>query len=153
MGVAYGGSNPLPGGKESSLDAALAASDFPIYRPSGSVASDRSLSRVWLRTGATAEVYLEYESGIVVTVVPASDAQPTRAHAGAQIDDGVPGRIVEIGGIEAFLVPPSAEGDLGSVRMFVGAALVTVIGNGALPETTLIDVADSVVQSRTSMAV
>lgn len=137
--------SPLAGGSLTSLDAATREFAVPFSRPDTQLASDSTIAGVWIRGGDDPQVYIQYESGIAVTVRLASAGLPTEDYAAAQTKDGVPGVLVEIGGVAAFEVPQSDEGDLGSVRMVLDGAIVTLIGHGDFPPSVLREVAASVV--------
>ena len=137
---------PLAGGERSSLDAASQSMSFPILRPDVSLASDRTVEEVWVRDGEDPQVYVVYQSGIVVTARPEMEGLPTSDYAAAQLKDSVPGSLVDLAGVEAFEVPQDLEaGDLGSVRLVLRGTIVTVIGRGDFPPEELRQVALSVV--------
>lgn len=136
---------PLAEGNRMSLAEATSAFPAPIYRPDNALGSDSSLLDLWVRTIDPPEAYLEYESGLVVLVRPADAGQPTLEFAEAQMKDGVPGTIVNVHGVDAFLVPPTEAG-AGSIRLVLGGAIVTAIGDSrdfSVAELRLI--ADSIV--------
>jgi hypothetical protein len=136
---------PLGGGEKTTFAEAQRTFPATFFRPDVELASDRTLKALWMRLGGDPELYVEYESGIVVTVRPKGDALGTSEYQRVQDNDGVPGSGIELGdGIVAFEVPQSDEGDLGSVRMVVGDAVVVVIGQGDFPPETLRDVARSI---------
>jgi hypothetical protein len=139
----FGGS-PLGGGSRMSLAEAVAAFPLPVFRPNVPIASDATMSGLWVRVEGDAEVYIKYDSDIIVTLRPARTTQSTQSFAVAQINDGVPGEIEKVAGIDAFVVPGSDEGDLGSVRFALGREMVTVIGNGSFDSATLLEVAESI---------
>src|SRR5205085_375806 len=81
--------SPVSLSKETTLDQAGPAAGFTIYRPDIALASDQSLSHVWLGNEPASEgmlpkgdqtsVGLSYRSGIVVRYVPwqhGTDAPP-----------------------------------------------------------------------------
>ena len=138
---------PLAGGVALSLTEAKAAFPAPLYRPDTALGSDSTLTNLWVRTDDPPEAYLEYESGLVVLVRPAETGQPTKEFAEAQVKDGVPGTVVSIDGVDAFLVPQSDAG-AGSVRLVVGEAIVTAIGDrGDFSVPKLESIADSIVKT------
>jgi hypothetical protein len=105
------------------------------------------LTNLWVRTDDPPEAYLEYGSGLVVLVRPAETGQPTKEFAEAQVKDGVPGTIVTIDGVDAFLVPQSDAG-AGSVRLVMGGTIVTAIGDrGDFTVPDLQSIADSIVNT------
>jgi hypothetical protein len=121
------GDNPLPGGTQMSLAQAADTFPVPLYRPDTSMASDSSVSEAWVRVEASPEVWIQYRSGMVVLVRPLGDLQQTQEYAAAQIPDGVPGRVISIKGVEAFLVPQTEAGS-GSVRLVIDGTVVTIVG-------------------------
>lgn len=138
---------PLAGGMRTSVGEATSRFDVPVFRPDTEAASDNSIMSIWARFEESPQIYITYQSGIVVTVRPMSEAQGTEKYAAAQLKDGVPGAILEVDGVRAFVVPQSDDGDLGSVRFEVDDAIVTVIGHGDFKEEALLAVASSVVQT------
>lgn len=134
----------LGGGTEVSLDSAIRSLPVPVFRPSTALASDLNLQATWIREEPP-QALLQYSNGIILTVRPVSEGPVTEAHADAQMKDGVPGAIVDVNGVKAFEVPPSDLGDLGSVRFVMGGAIVTLVGNGALPLDTLHEIAESII--------
>lgn len=136
---------PLGGGRKVSLDEAVRSFGLPVFRPFAPEASDQTIDELWMRTEGSKKIYITYASGLVVTVRPASDGEPTAAYAAAQIRDGVPGTIVDLGKVQAFEVPQSKEGDLGSLRMVLDDAIVTLIGHGDFPTGALRSIGQSVV--------
>lgn len=140
---------PLAGGVAMSLTEARAAFPVPIYRPDMTLGSDSTLANLWVRTDDPPEAYLDYESGLVVLVRPAETGQPTKEFAEAQVNDGVPGTVISIDGVDAFLVPQTDAG-AGSVRLVMGGAIVTAIGDrGDFSVAELQSIADSIVKTAT----
>lgn len=142
----------LPGGTRASLAEAAKSFSVPIFRPGGVWASDANLRELWIRTVSEPEVYMTYNSGVVVTVRPESIGQGTTAYAEAQVKDGVPGRLVNIGPYEAFLVPEVEGPSMGSVRFIMDGAIITVIGNGTLSAGDLVDIGESIVDRSAEIA-
>jgi hypothetical protein len=138
------GGSPLGGGKEMSLPEAEATLGTPVLRPDTAAASDRTITGLWVRTAGDPEVYIEYASGIIVIVRPARTGQSTWAFAAAQQSDGVPGELTKVAGVDAFVVPQSPEGDLGSVRFETEGSIVAVIGHGDFDVESLKAVAESI---------
>jgi hypothetical protein len=136
---------PLAGGTKVSIDQAIDEFILPVFRPSSTLASDDGLSGIWLRKGADPEVRLEYDSGIIVTIRPAAGAPSTEKWAQALIGDGIDGQIEHLGGVDAFVVQPHPP-SWGSVRFFVGEAVVAVIGHGTFTSDELAAVANSVLE-------
>lgn len=142
----------LPGGRIATLSEATAQFSTPIYRPATGSASDVTLDELWIRTAREPEVYMIYRSGVVVIVRPETTGQDTATYADAQIGDGIPGRIINLGPHEAFLVPEVEGPSTGSVRFLMGGAIITVIGNGSLSAEELIEIAQSIVNRSAEVA-
>lgn len=94
----------LRGGERVNLAEAEARVGFDLLRPQDDVASDASISEVWILTGETTEAALRYESGlrIYLTVWPTA-ANPRSFYEELARDSGV-GRVLEINGFPAFSV-------------------------------------------------
>jgi hypothetical protein len=138
--------SPLPGGTKVSIEEATAVFPVPVFRPNETLASDQSIAEAWVRTTESPEVYVRYRSGMTVLVRPIGDLQPTRDFADAQVRDGVPGEIVDIGGVETFLVPQTKYSP-GSVRFVMDGVVLTVIGHGDFSVDQLRDVVVSVIST------
>ena len=131
---------PLAGGMRATIEEAEQTFPATFLRPDAELASDHTLKTLWMRLEGDPELYVEYETGIVLIVRPRAGVPGTSEYAEAQIADAVPGSVIELGdGVAAFEVPQSDEGDLGSVRLAVGDAVVVVIGGGDFPPETLRD--------------
>ncbi len=128
-GIEIPGAPPLNGGEEVSMESAIARFEVPIYRPDTPAASDDSIRDIWMRGGDFAQVYVRYRSGIILEVRPARGMPSNEVWAEELIGDGVDGAIEEVGGVEAFVVQQHLP-SLGSVRFFLGDAVVAVIGDG-----------------------
>jgi len=138
---------PLEAGVEMSIDDATARFPVPIYRPNASESSDSNLTSVWVRTDVDPEAYLEYASGLVVIERPSKGLRSTADYASAQIRDGVPGSVVNVAGVDAFLVPQSQSG-AGSIRLVLGESVVTAIGaEGDFSESELLAIGKSIVET------
>lgn len=142
-------SRPLAAGTEVSMTEAVKTLDVVVLRPSASLASDESISEVWVRAQRSPEeAFIIYDSGITVDVLPASEVAPTVEYGEARIADGSAGHLGKVRGIDAFIVPPDAKkGTLGSVSFAMLGASVEVVGNGSIPIESLIQVAESVVDN------
>jgi hypothetical protein len=141
-------SRPLAAGTEVSLTESMQILDIVVFRPSTSIASDETISEVWVRAKGPEEAFIIYESGITVDVLSASEVPPTLEHGKAQMAQGSAGHLGKVRGIDAFIVPPNAEiGTLGSVRFVVEGSSVGVVGDGTIPMESLVQVAESVVDN------
>jgi hypothetical protein len=145
-GIAIPGEPPLAGGERVSLIEAVRLSDLPIYRPNTSLASDDAIGGVWIRGGDSAEVYVRYDSGVTLTIYPAKGRPTIEAWAEELIGDGIDGSVQGIDGTEAFVVRQHLP-SLGSVRFFLGTALVVIIGDGDFSEDQLKSLAVSTIES------
>jgi hypothetical protein len=111
-----GTTDPI-GGRVLSLQEAIDAVSFEVYRPQDPVASDSSLSRVWVSTRAEASdsetqaaVRLEYASGLVVTLTEWLDGQDPAASYRAQWEEsGGLGSLTMINGHPAWVLPGTAQ--------------------------------------------
>lgn len=118
---------PLPGGITMPLEEALRVATTPLYRASTPLASDESISEVWVRGGESPEVLIFYETGVATTIEPDSIGFSLQEYAQSQSRDGVPGGIKQIGGIEAFVVDPG-DGEQGaSVKLIIDGTIVTLL--------------------------
>ena len=100
-----------------------------------------------MRLEGSPEVWIQYESGIVVLIRPLGDLQPTDENAKVQVAEGVPGRVASVAGVDAFVVPQTEQGS-GSVRLILDGVLVTVVGYaGDFSEKELTEVGESVVRT------
>lgn len=121
---------PLAGGIKMTVDSAVQTLSVPMYRPSTSVASDASIRDVWVDPGPPdQELYLRYQSGIVLKVSPAGDALSNEVWAAELARDGIEGSMQTVAGVQTFFVAQEGSSH-GSARFFLGRALVTFIGEG-----------------------
>lgn len=142
----------LPGGEKLSVGEAEKQFLVPVYRPASDLASDSGISSLWMRSVDAPEVYITYDSGIIVIVRPASSGQPTKEYAAAQSADGVPGQLATVNGIEAYAVPVTKNGS-GSIRFVFGGVLLTVVGDERFSSDDLETVASSIVESASTVYV
>jgi hypothetical protein len=139
---------PLAQGTRVSMVDAMRRLDFALLRPNDLLANDATVREVWVRTKGAPEGYIVYESGVVVSVDPASEFRPVVEMAEARIANGSSGHLEEVRGFDAFVVPPDIDnGTLGSVRLEIGGSSVAVVGDGGIPLESLITVAESVVDN------
>lgn len=148
-GMAAGG-NPLAAGQPVIVAQAAAQVPFHVYLPQTSAASDAFVTGAWIRTAWDPEIYVEYQSGIVlIEKQPVSSAPPSSVYQ-EQIAEGVPGQISTIDGQQVFVVPADTSGDKGSVNMVLNGTNIAVIGDNSLPASTLVSVASSIISSAQS---
>jgi hypothetical protein len=101
----------LDGGIRVSVEEAAARSGIAVYRPQASLASDDSLSEVWLGTANVPEIGLRYESGLraYLSVWPAGK-KPADFYGRFVAESGV-GWTTTINGHPALVIPANAQGD------------------------------------------
>ncbi len=136
----------MAGGREVSLAEAADNLSVPIYRPQNAIASDDEILDVWIRSGDSAQVFIRYKSGVHLKVRPGGGSPSTEDWAKALIGDGIDGAIEDVARIDAFVVQQHLEeASLGSVRFFLGDALVTMIGDGDFATSELRATAESII--------
>jgi hypothetical protein len=139
---------PLAKGIPMSLGQATVVFPLPVYRPESVWGADSTIEGLWVRSDDDSpEVYIEYRSGLVVFVRPSRGLQSTSEYAEAQIADGVPGEVIEILGVDAFLVPRVPDHGWGSVRLVLNGAVVTAVGYGDFSVTDLRAIGESIVRN------
>lgn len=145
-GVELPGEPPMAGGREVSLAEAADHSSVPIYRPQNAIASDDEILDVWIRSGESSQVFIRYKSGVHLKVRPGGGLPSTEDWAKALIGDGIDGAVEDVAGIDAFVVQQHLEeASLGSVRFFLGDALVTIVGDGDFATSELRATAESII--------
>jgi hypothetical protein len=125
---------PFPGAEDVSLAAATSAAPFPIHRPDHSLASDASLTNVWVQVPAadsddpTLQVALWYSSGpeIHMARVSPGDKEPLVS----DFPKDLPVSYEKIGDTEARVIPPGvlAPEQPGSVTLVRGGVLIALYG-------------------------
>lgn len=135
---------PVAGGVQESLSNARSNSPVPIYLPETKLASDDSITGVWVSSSMT-ELWVEYSSGVAMRLHPVVFSSGSAASFyEQQIKDGTPGTIEKINGIDSFVVPPDSQGDTGSVEMDLSGTDVVVLGNGTQSADQLVEIAGSI---------
>jgi hypothetical protein len=121
--------------------------NLPMLLPETSLASDSNVSDVLVRTDGSDYVLLEYSSGINVEIRPwpAANIAPDD-HWKALMKQGIPGRILNVGGQDVFVVP-SSETAKGSASFVVNQTFVSIIGNGTQSEDDLVALMQSAMSS------
>lgn len=143
-GISGPDGSPLADGRETTLDAASKAAGFPVLRPSTELASDSSVSQVWVRDSWAPEIFVRYEGSIDLMVEEPDYSGSPEDFYKAQQDQGVPGEIIDLSGVAVFAVKggsvstkdPSTSGPP-SITMVVDGLSVTLVGYG--PDVTLDD--------------
>jgi hypothetical protein len=135
---------PLPGGERTSLPAAIATFEVPIYRPGTETASDASVKETWIRTESSPQVWIEYESGLVVYVRPIDGLQTTAEFATAQAADGVDAEVIDVDGVDVWVHSNESGGV--TVRLVLGGTVVVALNTrGHLSTTDARSIAASIV--------
>lgn len=143
-----GGDDPvLGGGSPMSLESARAQFPVPLVTPDTDLARDSLIDQLWVRVADPPEAFFVFRTGIMMSVEPISVYRtPLPALFESQVADGVPGTVETIAGVAAFCVPPSSQGDRGSVMFQIGDEVVVVVGNGDASIEDLQLVAGSVIE-------
>jgi hypothetical protein len=149
-GIAIPGEPPLAGAHEVSIEYAAAKFPVGVYRPSTSLASDQRIRDVWFRDGDNAQVFVRYDTGVILTVQPAEGMASTEAWADELVGDGIDGAIESIRGVQAFLVQQHLP-SLGSVRFFLGDSLVVLVGDGDFSADQLYTLAESTIEQASAV--
>ena len=145
--LAGGGGPALGGGTPMTLESARAQFPVPLVTPDTDLARDSLIDQLWVRVADPPEAFFEFRTGIMMSVEPSSVYRtPLPTLFDAQVADGVPGTVETIAGVTAFCVPPSSQGDLGSVMFQIGDEVVVVVGNGDASLDDLRQVAGSVIE-------
>lgn len=145
--LAGGGGPVLGGGSPMSLESARAQFPVPLVTPDTDLARDSLIDQLWVRVADPPEAFFVFRTGIMMSVEPSSAYRmPLPALFDVQVADGVPGTVETIAGVAAFCVPPSSQGDRGSVMFQIGDEVVVVVGNGDASLDDLRQVAGSVIE-------
>jgi hypothetical protein len=123
--------NPLGNGVLMTPPEAERAFNPPVLRPQTPGASDATISGLWVRPERWGEVYIEYESGMVVIVEHLK--RPTWQWARDFTADGSPGDLIEVRGVDVFTVPPQRPCFGGNALFNLAGAEVVVINDPAAP--------------------
>ena len=112
---------PPSGVPATNLNAAGAAAPYALYRPQDALASDSSISRVYVTGGgASTNVRLGYTSGVIVVLTPWPAGKDAASSYQRQwTESGQLGTLETINGHPAWVVPGSA-----------GATPIQVAGGG-----------------------
>jgi hypothetical protein len=137
--------NPLGNGVLMSPDEAERRFKLPVFRPQTDIASDPTIEAMWVRARAPAEVYIIYESGVVVTVNRSS--RPIWEHARDQIADGTPGELISVRGVDVFTVPPVQLCFGGNAVFNIGGAHVAVINDPDIPFEVVGEATESIIDT------
>jgi hypothetical protein len=149
---------------------AQAAAQYTIPSPETALASDASITHVWLGVEAPggkemlpdhaqATVALAYGSGVQVTFVPwvyGIDVPPFSQRANAQSYEIAASQdpslsVVTVAGVPARILPTSGDGGPGSIEFNLGTSnedALTIVVMGRLDTPSLQDVAASIISQR-----
>jgi hypothetical protein len=137
--------NPLGSGVLMSLEEAERDFAPPVFRPQIDAASDGTIDELWVRASGSAEVYIVYESGVVVSVN--RSIRPTWELARDQIADGVPGELISVRGVDVFTVPPVQACFGGNAVFDIDGAHVAVINDPDLPFDVVARATESIIDT------
>jgi len=131
---------------EITIEAASASAGYGLLVPFDELAdaaSEGSIVGVWRCGGG--EFEMRFRSGIVFLQEGNRIADPARAWEGLAKQDPVDTSVGTVQGHPAALIDPakSMGGALGSVTVVIGGTIVWVVGDGLIPVTDLVRVADS----------
>jgi hypothetical protein len=147
-GISGAGIGPdLAGGTDVTLAEARNMTKLSMLLPETSLASDSNIAHVWVRTDGSDYALVEYSSGINVEIRPwpVADIAPDD-HWKDLMNEGIPGRILNVGGQSMFVVP-SSETAKGSASFVVNQTFVSIIGNGNQTESDLVALMHSAMSS------
>ena len=124
---------------ERAVDAFLASEVVTLPRTAS--ASDESLAGTWQCGGG--EFAFEYSTGVTLFIGPSDVADPEASWKG--IVDTYPGvyGLREVHGVPALTADPTIEGARGGVEFAKGDITVVINGDGHIPLTELLEVAES----------
>ena len=143
--------SPLGGGRMMSTEEAERAFNPPVLRPQTAEASDATISELWVRPERWGEVYIVYDSGMVVIVEHLK--RPTWQMARDLTADGSPGELIRVRGIDVFTVPPQRPCFGGNAAFNLAGAEVSVINDPAAPYEDVRRATESIIDtSRAVMA-
>jgi hypothetical protein len=137
--------NPLGNGVLMSPDEAERRFKPPVFRPQTDVASDSTIEEMWVRASGSAEVYIIYKSGIIVTV--SRSHRPIWEHARDQTADGSPGDLISVRGIDVFTVPPVQACFGGNAVFNIDGAHVAVVNDPDLPFDVVAQATESIIDT------
>ena len=137
---------PLAGGSgPSSIEEAERVFNPPVLRPQLAEASDANIQGLWVRPERRGEVYIRYESGMVVTVEHLK--RPTWQMARDLTADGSPGELIQVRGIDVFTVPPDRPCFGGNAAFNLAGAEVVVINDPVAPYELVREAVESIIET------
>lgn len=119
--------------------------DPPLVRPQIDIASDATIDELWVRPSPGGRIFIDYDSGILVTVGPWS--RKTWEYARAVEAEGSPGELITVHGTYVFTVRPDPPCFGGNAVFNVGGAHVAVINDGDLPFEDVRRVTESIIET------
>lgn len=141
-----GAGDPLGDGIRMSPDEAERAFNPPVVRPQIDVASDETIAELWVREGRPGQVYIVYESEMIVNVRPVN--RGIREMADAFLEEGYSrGELLTIDGVAVFTEPPQRPCFGGNAVFNIGGAHVAVINDGDLPYAEVRRVTESAIET------
>lgn len=147
-----GSDAPLgPNGQSVGLSTALVTSPVPVYRPQAALASDDTVSGVWVRSVGVPEVFIRYASGIEVSVRPADFTDGFENFFKRELANGeISGTLTTIQEVPVFLYPGGGEGAVPGADLLLNRMLVEVVARSATQDD-VVEIVNSIInQAQTS---
>jgi hypothetical protein len=137
-----------PDGPATTLQAAIETGPVLVFRPQTPLASDKSIVGVWARADGPPEVFLRYQSGLEVAIRPADFANGFAAFYQGEIDQGYPGELVEIAGVQIFVNAGKEDVSSPAAVLELDGMLIELIGKGDFTRADMLTLAASVIEHR-----
>jgi hypothetical protein len=141
-----------PNGAAVGLSKALVMSPVPVYRPQANLASDQTISNVWVRTVSTPEVFIRYDSGIEVAVRPADFTDGFENFFKSELAYGEPGTLTSVQGIPVFLCPGGKEGAVLAADMLINRMLVEIVAPASMTEDDVVQLVNLIIAEAPTIA-
>jgi hypothetical protein len=151
--IACGGiemENPLGNGELMTPEGAERAFNPPVVRPQIDIASDDTIAELWVRPSPGGQVYIVYDSEMIVNVRPVNRGIREMAEAFIE-EDPRSGRLIQIRGVDVFTAPPQPPCFGGNAVLNVSGAQVAVINDGDLPYREVWRVAESILETASAV--
>lgn len=117
-----------PNGRSVGLTRALVTSLVPVYRPQAALASDDTVSGVWVRSVGLPEIFIRYMSGIEVSVRPADFTDGFENFFKRELANReVSGTLTTIQEVPVFLYPGGGESSVPGADLLLNGMLVEVV--------------------------
>jgi hypothetical protein len=136
----------LTGGRRVSLETAEDASPFSLVRPHSSLASDESLTEVWIGGADDPTVGFRYQSGVEVILTPWPDGKDPEDSYRAQASDFA-GAVEMIAGNPAWVIPKDVQAPGYPPETMVSISVdnvEAVISGGSWSREQVVEIAASV---------